>query len=417
MSGFVTMLKMKMKLLLRNPGYLAFLVLLPVCAVLLLNLNMQTVYPPEGDKGNVILVEKESIKIQDTSGLKLNVFVYDYAATELSKVFLDTLQSTGSVQIYCYQGEENKSTQTQKEALIDKINTNTINAVLVLEPDFDTLLGSGDFESSLSLYYGHEDGRVAMLEDTVNQFMDTHRILSAISGEGVIERLNARIDALPEIKSTEIGLKNGYVINKEQNWQLYNVKFSWAVITMAFLFSGVFVSNIIIMERNNGVLKRTKLSGSGMVGYGVVKFLLTLSTVILQTAIMGIGIKLFVKVDFGISIWQYLVLTFGLALVLNAISVVIGIITNNLLNTSYAVFFVATITSLFSGLYFPGEIGGWIGNASSLTPQTWGIRAAEKLLAGAENAFLMYGLAIAGFMFILFCVGLLGLNLIQKEDQ
>lgn len=417
MTGFWTMLKMNARLLFRNVGYLCFLVLLPMVAVLVLNITADTSASYGWVEGGITYVDKEDEKIQNMGSLRMNTKVHDYAVTELSGYLLAYLQNTGCYELFCYQ-EAGGGLPDAEAAAIETINGNTVDAILVIPDDFDELVSGGRYRESISLFYGHEDARVETLQENINQFFRNYETFAA-AAEGdrdLVLQLLAQTKEVVPVLSTH-HLKSGSAgMTVRQEAQKASVKYSWAAITMAFLFSGVYVSNLIIMERNNGVLRRMRLSSAEMTCYWLVKLCMTLFTVVIQTGVMGIGIWLFVKADFGITMAQYLLVTFGLALILNLLSVVIGILVNDLLSTNYAAFFASTMMSLLAGLYFPLETEGWISSASLLTPQRWGIKAVELLLVGDKSAYGYYALAVAGFLAMLGCVGLLGLNGLRKEE-
>ncbi|TCL60459.1 ABC-2 family transporter [Kineothrix alysoides] len=419
MRGFHTMLRINFRLLFRNAGYLCFLIILPMTAVALLNLNAATTTVYGDDAQKIVYLKNEDDRIEDMTSLRLNIKVYDLSGSKLSSDFLNSLQGIGCYQLYCYNSEESKMPEI-KEKAIKVMNENTIGAVLVIPSDFDRLILDGDYEDSVFLYYGNEDARVDTLQNYINQFFRTASTFSTTADDDkeAFEELLAQANKEGfQIRTESVGSGTSVELTSEQLGYMSTVKYSWALVTMAFTFSGVFVSNIVIMERNNGVFKRTKLSGIGMASYGLVKFFLAMGTVIIQIFVMGAGIKLFVKTDFGINMGQYLLLTFGLALILNTLSVVIGILVNNLLNTSYIAFFLATFTFTLSGLFFTAmPADGWLANAALLTPQRWGIKAVETLLTEGSNAFGSYALAVIGFLALILCGGFLGLNLIQKEE-
>lgn len=427
MNGFYTMLKMNFRLLSRNAGYLCFLIILPLTAVVILNFDLQNTAVNGADAQGIIYLEKEEERIEDMTGLMLNVKVYDYAASELSGYFLRSLQRSGSCQLYCYNSGRSEELgltvkigqKAVKENAIKVMNENTIGAVLVIQPDFDRLIMDGDYIDSIFVYYGNEDARVDALQNNINQIFAGINTFSAAAEErrDDFEELISKSDKESfRVRTENVHSSDERGLASEQLNYVATIKYSWALVTMAFTFSGVFVSHIVIMERNNGVFRRTKLSGIGMSNYGLVKFCMIIATVMIQVAVMGAGIKLFVKADFGIGMSQYLLLTFGLALILNTLSVVIGIIVNNLLSTSYMAFFAATMTLMISGLFFPMEAKGWLGKAALLTPQRWGVEAVKMLLAEEKGTYGFYALAVIAFLSVIFCVGFLGLNMIQKEE-
>lgn len=397
MTGFITMIKMNCRLLYRNIGFMCFLVLLPIAAILLLNITYNT--SVSGEEAKIVYLDTKDSRI-DTTRQNLVIKIYDYSVSDLSKNLIDFIQGGEIFELYCYQ-EKGGGMAWPEENLLDVLNRNPVDAIIIIEDNFDELFSQERFNEGIRIFYGHEDFRIGILTGMVNSFLNYPA--------GINELMPPINDNLSEPESSVF---DGIMFSHKSN-----VMYSWAVITITFALSGVFVSNLIIMERNNGTFKRMRLSDYRMNGYLLVKFLMALLTVVIQILVMGVGILIFVRIDFGISVVEYLGLTFGLALVLNLFSLVLGILINNMLTVSYVAFCLGATLPLISGLFFPGmELKGWLSQASLLTPQRWGVMALDSLLLGDRGPLLDYTLVIVAFIALLGCVSLVGLNIIRKDE-
>ena len=391
------MLKMNLRLLLRNIGYLCFLILLPIAATLLLNLSLAYSSSPLDlsidNDANIVYLDNREQRIDSIDGMNINVKVYDFSASEFSGYLLRYLQNIGIFRIYCFKDKGGALPDIEKSA-IDTMNRNTVSSIIIIN-DGENL------SENIEIYYGHEDLRVDLLIKSVNDFIALYEM-----GIGALE-----------IPSRELN-KDSSRLDSKIKAQRNSTMFSWGLVSMAFALSGVFVSNLLIMERNNGTLKRMRLSNVSMRGYFLVKLLMALFTVVIQMVFMGIGIWAFVKTDFAITMIQYLAITFGFALILNILSLVIGIFANNLLTTSYIAFCAGSMLPLVSGLYFPGvTLKGWLASASMIAPQRWSIIALDALIAGDEGVYFNYILIVTAFLIVLGCVGVLGLKGVSKETD
>jgi len=405
MIGFWTMLKMNTKLLLRNKGYLCFLILLPLAATLLLNLTLAFNSSPMqlsiDNDAKIVYLDSREQRIDSLDGMNINVKVYDFSVSELSGYLLKYLQNIGIFQIYCLEDKGGTLRDAEKSAL-DTMNRNTVSSIIIIK-------NGGNFNENIEIYYGRDDIRIDILIKSVNDFIALYEKM----GMDIL----SMTDLMPKLPSHEFN-KDNTQLDAKMHMQRRSTMFSWGLVSMAFALSGVFVSNLLIMERNNGTLKRMRLSDVSMNGYFLVKILMALFTVIIQMVFMGIGIWFFVKVDFGITMIQYLMITFGFALILNILSLVIGILVNNLLTTSYIAFCAGSMLPLVSGLYFPGvTLRGWLSTVSMISPQRFSVIALDALIVGDESVYGNYILAVTAFLVILGCVGVLGLKGVSKETD
>jgi len=417
MSGLLTMMKMNLKLLLRNKGYLAFLIILPVVSVLMLNIRTGSGLEGGNDSYEIHELSKQNESIFNVTNTKLNVKVYDCNDSELSNYVIEELAKAGSYRIYRYKGESMNIQEARQEAL-NTSNHNVIGAVIYIPNNFENEILNNN-GSNMVLFEATSDARLTLLERNLDSFLQSVSQYAAMTGYNKVAlKTLLDISVENEMSKNTIGIEVGNTLQltTQQEDQKTSIGYSLAFLTIGFLFSGVFIAATVVEERQNRVYNRIVLSKSSMINYGLVKLCLIFITVMIQTGILAIGIKLFVKTDFGISFSSYIFFVFGLGLIFNTFSVVVGIITNNVLTSNYIAFLVWCISDLLAGLYFPLDAAaGWWGKISMMMPQRWVIKAAEMLMAGKSGVHSMYILVVVSYLIIISSVGFMSIKIRKKE--
>ena len=417
MSGLLTMMKMNLKLLLRNKGYLAFLIILPVVSVLMLNIRTGSGLEGGNDSYEIHELSKQNESIFNVTNTKLNVKVYDCNDSELSNYVIEELAKAGSYRIYRYKGESMNIQEARQEAL-NTSNHNVIGAVIYIPNNFENEILNNN-GSNMVLFEATSDARLTLLERNLDSFLQSVSQYAAMTGYNKVAlKTLLDISVENEMSKNTIGIEVGNTLQltTQQEDQKTSIGYSLAFLTIGFLFSGVFIAATVVEERQNRVYNRIVLSKSSMINYGLVKLCLIFITVMIQTGILAIGIKLFVKTDFGISFSSYIFFVFGLGLIFNTFSVVVGIITNNVLTSNYIAFLVWCISDLLAGLYFPLDAAaGWWGKISMMMPQRWVIKAAEMLMAGKSGVHSMYIFVVVSYLIIISSVGFMSIKIRKKE--
>lgn len=417
MSGFIIMIKMNMKLLLRNKGYLAFLIILPIISVIMLNVNI--FISSDGHDNTYVIHElkKENNTILNVVNTKLNVKVYDSSHSKLSDYIIENLVKTGAYGIYRYQ-EKKIDVQEARERALNSANHNIIGAVIYIPDTFEAdILSGGD--GNIVVFEATKDGRIELLGNTLDTYLRSIVLYAMVTNYNS-EDLNKWLETSKnnEISKEIVSIEVGDTLNltAEQQGKSANIGYSLAFLTIGFLFSGVFIAATVVEERHNRVYNRFLLSLVSVGNYGMVKLLMILITVLIQTGIIAMGIKLFVKIDFGIPFTSYLFLVFCLGLIFNLFSVVIGILTNNILTSNYIAFLAWTLSALLAGLYFPLDgISNWWSSISMLMPQRWVVKSSEMLMAGKSGVYSMFLMVVSSYLIIIMGVGFLGIKTKHKD--
>jgi len=417
MSGLLTMMKMNLKLLLRNKGYLAFLIILPIVSVLMLNIKTGSGVDGGNDTYEIHELSKQNESIFNVTNTKLNVKVYDCNDSELSNYIIEELAKAGSYRIYRYKGEAMNIDEARQEAL-NTTNHNVLGAVIYIPNNFETQILSGN-KGNMIVFEATTDARITLLKSNLDSFVQSVSRYAAITGynkASLKTLLNTSVEneISKEIVGIEVG--NTLQLTTQQQDQKSSIGYSLAFLTIGFLFSGVFIAATVVEERQNRVYNRIVLSKSSIINYGLVKLGLIFITVMIQTSILAIGIKLIVKTDYGIPFSSYIFLVLGLGLIFNTFSVVIGIITNNVLTSNYIAFLVWCLSDLLAGLYFPLDAAaGWWGKISMMMPQRWVLRASEMLMAGKSGVYSMYILVVVSYLIVISSVGFMAIKMRKKE--
>jgi ABC-2 type transport system permease protein len=158
------------------------------------------------------------------------------------------------------------------------------------------------------------------------------------------------------------------------------------------------------------------MSQASQTDYILAKFLVCVMTVVTQTIIIGIGMTVIVRTDFGIGRMDYLLLVFLMGLIFCSMTMCIGMMGNNSMNANYIAFAIWCITCMVSGLCFPlDKASSILQKASNLMPQKWVIRVSEMLMHHSSMSYVTMFTVTAAYLLMIASVGLVGLRLVRDE--
>ena len=416
----ITLVKMSLKLLLRNKGFLFFLLATPVFSAFILNIKMEhTVYQDETEKAVILELEdysEKAVYVGNTSAFIIKV--YDASLSELSEYVLNQINETGMFSV-C---RANVSGLTEKEvwdiAKEDAFDDRA-GMLIYLKEDFDKAVLDGTWEKGLQLYIVSEDERQELLETELMSLLDRIKQAQILVGDdtsAILEMLNDIQDSMPGKKTENLAGKDDIVLTDEQVNQRTQIGYAFAFITLGFLFCGVCVAHSVIEEQNNRVYTRVMLSKMGARDYFIAKFLVALIISVLQTGVLAICLSLMQDLDFGISIMRFLILIFLLGLIFSALSLVLGVLLGDVMSSNYAVFAIWCISGMLAGLYFPlDDTTSTLKTISYLMPQKWFMDASELLLVGDNSAYSMLLCVTVAYLIIIISVGSVGLKIKKCE--
>lgn len=397
MSGFFTMLKLNIKLVFRNKASILLILLIPLVSTFLLRIPT--------DRGDT-----------DYQINTINVQVYDGSNSKLSKELIDSIKENGY--FYVTLEEVNDiSLEAVKERAVDRANRSSINQYIYIDSTFEeSILEKGE-KKSLTIFTTGTDERVNLLKSNVDIILSRFITFSKVANgdEAVFNSLLEEVnDNSTEKEIVKVGESEGE-LNNIQTAQVYNFGYMVAIMGMILMLSGNFLSIIFIEEKKNKVLKRISITKCSLMNYGLVKASLSLIVLIIQVTMIVLGIKLFVNVNIGITLSEMAILIFALGLIFNSLSIALGCIFENENTSNYLAFFVTTISSLLSGLYFKLDFAPtWMKNLSLLMPQKWIVSTARQLILDINGVIVILGLVVLGYMAIFLTAGFVGLKVNNK---
>lgn len=421
MSRFRALLKMNMKLLLRNKGFLFFLCITPIVSALILNIKMESaVYENKALKTDIIELEKMSDRaIYAATFSTYVVKVYDASHSELSEYMLQRLAETG---MFCVcrcdargLSEEEVLEQAKKDAFDDRAGT-----LLYIKEDFESNVLAGEAAGAIQIYAVSEDERWDLFEMELTEVLLQFQRLSEYIGTDsskILEILEAVDEEIPEREVTSLAGKGEVVLTNEQINHKSTIGYAMAIITLGFLFCGVCVAHTVIEEQNNKVYTRVMLSKVGRTEYLASKFFMAVVISLMQTFLLGICIFAVKDMNFGINKWAFMGLIFCLGLIFSTVSLLLGILLGDVMSANYSVFALWSISALLSGLYFSLDGASAVLNTvSQLMPQRWFMKAAEILLTGDSGAYSMILYITVAYLIVIISIGSVGLKMKRYDS-
>lgn len=419
MRGFLVMLKTNIKLLLRSKGYLCCVFLIPIIAVIIMNEDSY-ITKEGGEQTNTIMEWKSISDTADMENIKLIVKVYDYSESDASSYLLQELAQTSTYKLYLVNNSKVPEKKSYEDILKDAKKTmesSTIRAILFIPEDFLDAINRGK-ESPVKIIKGYDDSRVELLQSNIEWYCSKiqNANKAAIKNGDNIETVLNKMEE-EELEKDVIVLKDedSVVLTEKQQNDRSRIGYALSFLIISFVFSGVFIVDILIKENENGTINRIKLSITTNRCYIIVKLCLILLTAIMQVIVFGGGIALTMGTNVGIPYSAFLGMVLLQGILFNFTSLVMGVFLNNLLGTIFFSFTLWSFTSLLAGLYFPVISGSAIERISMFTPQRWFIKSSEMFMTGKKGAFTQYTLIFLAFMIVLFTISMISLKLHDKE--
>ena len=421
MRTFLTLLKMNIRLLLRNKGFLFFLCVTPIVSTIILGLKTgdSVNFEEEGARSRILELKDitaRAVYAGDTTALIVKV--YDASGTELSEYVLEELTKSGMYSVcradVSGMAGEAVTEQAKKDAFDDRAGV-----LLYLKPDFDRGVLEGNLEEALLTYMVSEDERLELFDEELTEELSQLHGLAASTGmdaEEITEFLKEMEEQLPKKEVVSLSGKKDIALTAEQTACRDRIGYAFAIITLGFLFCGVCVAHTVIEEQENKVYTRIMLSGIGRQTYLGAKLVMALMISVLQTVILGICLFVAGNTDFGMNQFAFLMLIFLLGLIFSMVSLSMGILIGDVMSANYAVFALWSISALLAGLYFPLDSTSAILKAISyLMPQKWFLRAAELLFVGDKSVYSMVICITAAYLIVILSVSGVGLK-IRRAD-
>ncbi len=414
----ISLIKMSLRVLLRNKMFLFFLLVIPVLSAMILSIKINQengIYQDETKELKIIELEdcsQRAVYSGDTSAFIIKV--YDGSKSRLSEYMIENI-AKNSIFSVCRcdvrgMKEEEVLTRAQKDAYDDRTGI-----LLYLKEDFESSVFSGNYEKGFQLFIVSEDERQELFESHMESFLWKIASAQEIVGndtDAVIEMLESVIEKVPDKKIVSLVSKDKIELTRKQMNQKSQIGYAIAIITLGFLFCGVCVAHTVIEEQNNKVFTRVMLSKATNRDYFVSKFVVSFIICVLQTIVLGVSLSLIKGLELGISVISFLAIIFLLGLIFSAISLLLGILIGDVMSSNYAVFAIWSISALVSGLYFPlDDTTTTLKTISYLMPQRWFLDISELLLIGDNQAYSMLLCVTVAYLIIVISVGSVGLKI------
>lgn len=416
----ISLIKMNLKLLLRNKGFLFFLIAAPALSAFILSVKMDHLVYSDSLGKEVILelkdYTKKAVYAGDTSACIIKV--YDASDSELSEYVLNQLASTGMFSI-CRADvsgltEEMVDEVAKKDAFDDRAGM-----LIYLKKDFDKEVLNGNWEQGMKLYAVSEDKRQEIFITELTDLFARIKQVQSLVGDDIIvisEMLTDIQDKLPEKKVVNLAGRQEVELTEQQVNQRTQIGYAFAFITLGFLFCGVCVAHSVIEEQNNKVFTRIMLTKLNSREYFLSKFVSAFVISVMQTMVLAVCLYFIPKLDVGMNIMSFLVVIFMLGLIFSTLSLLLGVVIGDIMSSNYAVFAIWSISALLAGLYFPlDDTTKALKTLSFLMPQRWFMYVSELLLAGDKSACSMLLCVTISYLIVIISIGSVGLKIKRYE--
>ena len=241
MSHFWELIKINIKLLLRNKGFLFFLFITPIVSVFIMTIRTDSSsFYKESEQERSIqeLSGPEEKVVYLNDGSSYSVKVYDGAGSELSEYILQEMADTSMFSIYRQDAEKMTEKEVLEQAKKDAFN-DRMGTILYLKPEFDQEVMRGNWEEAVLFYQVSEDERWELWEDAfANELIAIYQVAQGVGMEEtqVLSVLLSIEDNMPAKESVSLDGKNEISLNTEQNAKKNLAGYAYAIITLGFLF-------------------------------------------------------------------------------------------------------------------------------------------------------------------------------------
>lgn len=412
----ISFIKMNLKLLLRNKGFLFFLLVTPALSAFILNVKMEHAAYIDAEDKTVVLELKDytekAVYTGDTSACIIKV--YDASNSELSDYVLNQMAAMGMFSV-CRADVSGLTEEEVEEIAKADAFDDRAGLLLYLKEDFDVAVLEGTWEQGVKLYTVSNDERQELFKTELVDLFARIKQVQILTGDDIsvmLETLTDMQEHLPEKRIVNLAGKEEIALTEQQVNQKTQIGFAFAFITLGFLFCGVCVAHSVIEEQNNKVFTRVMLTKLSRRDYFISKFVMALIISLLQTLILAACLSFIRELDVGMNIMGFLVVIFLLGLIFSTLSLLLGVVLGDIMSANYAVFAIWSISALLAGLYFPlDDTTKALKALSYLMPQRWFMDASELLLVGDKSAYPMLLCVTMAYLIIIISVGGVGLKI------
>ena len=416
----IALVKMSLKVLLRNKAFLFFLIATPVLSTVVLSIKMDyTAYSEDSDKNMILELDDYTDKAVykgDTTACIIKV--YDASDTELSEYVLKQMAGTGMFSICRADVSELTEKEVDGAAKKDAFN-DRVGMLLYLKEDFDEAVLKGTWADGIKLYDVSDDERKDIFTTELTDLFVRIKKVQSITGDdatAILDALHKMQEMLPEKSVTNFSSKKSVELTQKQINQHTQIGYAFAFITLGFLFCGACIAHSVIEEQNNKVFTRVMLTPVSSRDYFIVKFVMALIISLMQTFVLAVCLSCVPGLDVGMSMITFLFIMFMLGLIFSTMSLLLGVILGDVMSSNYAAFAIWSISALLAGLYFPLEdTTKALKTLSYLMPQKWFMDASKLLIVGDKSAYSMILCVTVAYLIVIISVGSVGLKIKRYE--
>lgn len=415
----ITLIRSSLKLLFRNKAFWFFLIVVPALSSLIFlswggNMGSHSYELVREIREQKSIDERVAYYSQDGAFV---VKVYDAASTKSSEFMLEELAESGLFLVA--RSKTPDITKAEVDAQVkEDCENDRMGAAIYLSPDFDRLISEGKSSEAMTLYVMSEDARYEIFESQVKTLVARIREAQKQAGvEKADEFLSASKALRPSKEISILSGKNSRKLTEEQQDQRATIGYAFAIMTLGYVFGGIFIAHTIIKEEQDKVLTRVRLTGLRPAYYFLAKFVVSIISTFAMTVSLGIFTLYCDPSRFGMNRFVFLGIMFLLGLIFSSFSLVLGILMGSAVSANIGAFTLWSMSSLLAGMYFPlDETSKMIKAISSLMPQKWFLEAAEMIFIGDKGVYLLLACVVVAYMVIMLSVGSVGIKLRNGEE-
>ena len=407
-----------LKLLFRNPGFWFFMIVTPILSVVILRTEQNNLgaYEIVGAE-EIIELDKPEDKVAYYGGKgKYVIKVYDAAESELADYMLDKLGKSGAF-LVCRVKVPGMSKADADARMARDGYEDRMGSAIYIGKGFEEGISSGDMGDSLVVYTLSEDERNELLDSELKMIigqLKTAALASAASGdEGltVMDTLREMNKAIPSKQVISLAGKNSRNLTNDQLDQKALMGYALAILTLGFVFGGIFIAHTAIAEQENMVFTRIRLTNLSPAQYFTAKFLSAGVIAVMLTAVTGLCSFAISTDKLGIGRVEFLILIFMLGLIFSTVSLLLGILFGNVMSANVAAFALWSMSSMLAGLYFPlDSTTKAVRTISYMMPQKWFLDATEMMMVRDNRVYFMVLCVTVAYMIVTVSLGSVGIK-------
>jgi len=407
-----------LKLLFRNAGFWFFMIITPIISTLILKVEQTNLssYELNGSAtaSKVVEIESADEKVAYYSGKGRYVIkVYDASGSELSEYLLSKMTESGAFLI-CRVKTPGMTKEELDRRIEQDAEKDRLGAALFLGKDFDSEASAGAVKDEMKVFILSEDERKTLMNSELTMILGQIR-RAAESGDipGTLKKMN---DSLPKKTVETLADKDDVNLTNKQIDQRTLIGYAFAILTLGFVFTGIFIAHTVINEKKDMVLTRIRLTRLSDLQYFTAKFLSGGIVSVLLTGIMAVCSFLIPEEKLGIDRIIFILMIFLLGLIFCSLSLLMGILFDNIMSANIAAFTLWSLSAMLAGLYFPlDSTTDTVKTISYLMPQKWFLSITEYLMTGNGKGYIMILGVTAAYMVIILSLGSVGIKFRNNE--